>query len=255
MKNVYFILLGIALAVILWLLLQPGCNRTVVANPLSDSVTYWKTRYGKEVASQRGTQEQFAIQNGKLMDSIAKIYNTKTKNIQGFTIATVQGHTDLSVVPGTQASDYFPPAHDSCPPQIRNMRQEFASTWYKAKVQLGEQSYLHLDSYDTVTTLTKIIKTGNIFHRKSLLQIDVSLADTSRHVTGMKSYQRLKVPKEISLNAEAEILYYNKEFNPFVGMGIQRSAARYDVGITGGKNLADKQWFGKAYFKLKLLKF
>lgn len=257
-----YLLIGILLlAVIIYF--SRGCNQPAPdgISPLSDSVTYWKNKYGDEVASKIGYKEQFAIVNKQWLDSIAYIYKTKASNIQEVVVSTVEGKTSLAPVPDSEtkdAKDYFEPViigTDTCPPVPKNIRKTFSNPYYTAEVQVGQDPYLNLTSHDTITTLWKTVKTGNIFHRQQLLQLDISFADTSRHVTGAKAFRRLDNPKEISLNAESQILYYNNKLITVAGFGVERSSSRFNVGVTVGRDLQDlKQWYGSAHFNFKLIK-
>ena len=200
----------------------------------------------------------------KLLDSIAKVYNTREKYLQELLIIATRSHIDIPIVPGTEEQDYFPPV-DSCPPQIKNMRGTFATRWHTAKVQLGDSAYLQLESRDTITGIWKTVKEGNIFKRKEYLQFDINFADTSRKVTHMTTYRKLKEIKQTSIVLGADLMLLNRSMHTMLGVGVKRSTPLVDASLWAGKDFTTDHniirdyrvapWYGKVSLHLNIIKF
>lgn len=248
--------------------LRPCTPPVPEARGTADSVFYWKNKHNQLVASIRGRETDFAAYSQRLLDSIAKIYSTKSKYIQEVVTATIEGHANIPAVPGTLRRDTIwwgtPVYLDSGSSRtwnIINTSQKFHSRWYDADVKVGENPYLHLSTYDTMTALWKIVKEGSIFNRKKYLQYDISFADTSRRVAGIRTYRRQDIPKEVSVNLESELFYLDRQIHPFISIGLERAAGRFTGGLYAGKDLSSSTlswqspWIGKARLNFKLVKF
>lgn len=253
------ILLAIALIVVVIVLFHSKPD-PVDSRGQADSTFYWKNKYGEAVASQRASAEQFSYADARtrhLLDSLSKVYSTNAKKIQELIIATVQGRVRLVPVPGTQHWD-TPWEAGTCPPVLKNVREQFSNPYYTADVQLGDSSYLNLDSRDTITGIWREVRVGSLFHRKKYLQLDVHLADTSRHVTGLTAYRRLIQPKEFSLNLTGAIVHSNGSFSPVLAVGLQRSFNRWEAELSVGRNLSPQNFnfcYGQAQLTYKLIRF
>lgn len=190
------LLLGFTIVLLALLL----CNRVNPPEmvPAQPELFSWGNAAGDQVASVKGVPEDLARVQKRLLDSMARVYNVREKDLMDLFIAQVEGEADVPPVPGHQAADYFPP-QDSCPPQVRNLRDSFATPYYQAQVQIGDSSYMRLHTQDTVTGVWKEVREGGWFNRRQLLQLDISFADTSRRVTGLKAYRKLVKPKRWGL--------------------------------------------------------
>ena len=91
----------LVIVILLLLFRQKGCSSRdgdVTERGKADSTFYWKNKYNEEVASQRGTAAQFALQDARIkhiLDSTAKVYDTKNKRIQELIIAVSRGVSNL----------------------------------------------------------------------------------------------------------------------------------------------------------------
>jgi hypothetical protein len=243
---------------------QKGCSKPVdnTDRGTADSTFYWKNAYAQTVASQKATAEQFSAVNDNikhLLDSVARVYDTKTSRIQEMLVAVTRGVSNLVPSPGTREIDTFFTS-PGCPQGIRNMRQTFTNPYYTAKVQIGDSSYHRLESIDTMTVLWKTVKEGNLFNRKELLQLDIHFADTSRKVTGLTSFRRVVNPKQFSFGPEARLLWLDREIRSLLGLNLSRETGRFHVSLSGGKdftrdlNIKTNGWYGETRAVFKLLK-
>ncbi len=224
------IALVVILACMVWMMIG-NCNRSPKVVAPVDSTFYWKNAYNKEVASQKGLAVQFQLKNKKLADSLAKVYKTKEKYLQEWVLAFTSTKADVPAVPGTQEKDYDPPVVINgvkCPDQIKRMRQSFHSTYYDAEVQIGDSNYLHLQKRDTITMLWKKVKEGRFFNRRTYLQLDVSLADTSTKVIGIQSYRAGPLrPKRGGIGLQMGYEFDGKRFRPYFGLGFSYNIIRF----------------------------
>lgn len=262
-RNGITVVLGL---IIIFLLFRPqSCTRKggeVTERGTADSTFYWKNKYNEEVASNRGTAAQFALQDERmkhLIDSVAKVYDTKNKRIQELIVATTRGVTHLTAKLGTKEGDtlWLPADNPDCPPvvRIRNVRETFENPYYTAKVQIGDSSYAVIDRRDTLTALWKDVKTGGIFNRKKYLQLDLNFADTSNHVTGLSAYRRQVPVKEWGIGPEAGALYFNNQVFLKGGANVSRQTGRFNVSLSGGYTTSTASpWYGETKVIYKLIR-
>ena len=232
----YSIIAAFLIAILLFGLLTCHSCRAIEKVAAADSTYYWKNKAGNAVASQKKTAEDFAVINKKLSDSIAKAYHTKPKLVKEYIVIHNEAKTDLPPVNDTKAADYFPPLHLDgegpgvrCPPQIKNLRQSFANNYYKADVQLGDSSYLHLSAKDTITIVWHITKAGNIFHRREYLQADISNANPDVKTNNLQIY-RMKDRSQKRFGIGFQLGYgYSNSFHPslYVGAGLNYNLIRF----------------------------
>jgi hypothetical protein len=204
------------------------CGKNVAITKGSDSTLYWKNKAGDAVVSQRQTEEEFSRINKKLLDSIAKVYKVKTKNVKEVVLIYQESKSDVPVAPGSQSADYFPPV-DNCPPLVKNMRDSFANQWYKAAVQIGDSSYLHLSVKDSLAIVWKTVKTGGLFKRKEFLQVDISNTNPDVRLSGVQTYRTApKAQKRFAIGVQAGYGFSNS-LSPaaYVGIGVSYSLIRF----------------------------
>lgn len=184
---------------------------------------------GDSVVSLKGTEKTFSLISKRIADSIADVYDTKVKNLKEVIIAQTRTIAYLQST-GPVEIDFMPPdtsQNKDCPPAIKNMRQTFTNPHYTARVQIGDSSYLHLEGRDTITGVWKQVKEGKLFNRHKYLQLDLSFADTSRHVTGLLAYRVPdKKPKTLGIGLSAGITWDGK-FRPYAGVGLNWSFIRF----------------------------
>jgi hypothetical protein len=188
----------------------------------------WVNGSGDIVTSLKASPEYFAKAKQEVIDSMAKAYKTKVKNVIEYVTVTTEGNNDVKPS-GPVAADYFPvDTNKNCPPQIKSLRQAFSSPYYKAVVQVGDSSYMHLQSFDTVTVLWKKVKEGSIFNRRNLIQLDVSTANPDTKVSGIKAYRIYEKPKRWAIGIQFGYgLSNSMRPAPFVGIGITKSIIRF----------------------------
>jgi hypothetical protein len=113
----------------------------------------------------------------------------------------------------------------------KNAYQDFQSEYYKAQVQIGDSSYMHLQSFDTVTVLWKKVTEGSIFNRRNLIQLDVSTANPDTKVSGIKAYRISEKPKRwaVGIGAGYGVPLYGNSLQavPFIGITITKSIIRF----------------------------
>jgi hypothetical protein len=220
---------AIAIALLLWILLGKECNPSPKVVAPIDSIIYWRNMAGKIVASQQGAKEQFELRYKHLEDSLAKVYKTKVKWLQEYIIARTSGTSDLPAVDNSKQYEYAQViVHgDTCPPAIQRMRQRFHNNYYDALIQIGDSSYMRLRSVDTITVLWKKVKQGNLFHRKTLLQLDISSANPDTKIEGLKTYKTPPIkPKRVGIGMQAGYEFDGKRFRPYFGLGFSYNLIR-----------------------------
>lgn len=220
-KTILWIIAG--LLVVAVLCVKVNYPPDVIPQP---EVIEWVNGGGDIVASIKADPEYFAKHDKHLLDSMAKVYETKIRKIKEAIIVTTEGD---GFVPkdGPSESDYFP-QEDNCPPVPKNMRQEFSSPYYHAFVQVGDSSFMRLQSFDTVTVLWKRVKEGNIFNRHTLLQLDVSTANPDTKVSGIKAYRIYEKPKRWGVGFQLGY-GFQKDMKPapFIGVGLSYNVIKF----------------------------
>lgn len=228
-KSILF-LLGLCIAVLILF----TCNHISPPQEGSEQVDTleWVNGAGDIVSSLKASPEYFSKDRAHLIDSLAKAYNTKPKRVIEYITIETQGETDLHP-DGPVASDYFPVDSNkrNCPPVQRNVLQNFSSAYYKAHVQIGDSSYMHLQSFDTVTVLWKKVNEGSIFNRRHLIQLDVSTANPDTKVSGIKAFRIYEKPKTwaIGLSVGYGISLADRKINPvpMISFGITKTLIRF----------------------------
>jgi len=181
-----------------------------------DSLIYWKNKAKDLTASLKGSELDFATVERELLDSIAKVYKSKTKYIKEVVVVTTEGETILQPA-DTIYRDYAPVAN-SCPPQIKTMSQQFKNPYYKADVRIGQGSKMALQSFDTLTLVWKRVKSGGILSRRNYLQADVSLANPHSKVTGIGAYrQEERNQKKVGIGVQTGM---DIKGRAYIGIGI-----------------------------------
>lgn len=229
----------------------------------ADSLFYWKNKYNELVASQKGTEAEFSVQDPRIkriIDSVARVYGTKPKNVKELVITTTEGASDVPVsgpvIVGTDSGEAEYVTGDAC----TWMEGSFISPYYNARVRLGDSSYMRLQTRDTITYLWKTVKQGNIFNRKTYLQLDINHANPDIIVTNTTAYRELPKPKQFSIGPEAQILYLDGKFRPLAGLELQRETGRWNVSISGGKDFTNSvdvktnPWYGQGKLSFKLIR-
>lgn len=188
----------------------------------------WINEAGDIVASLKGDPKAFAVRDKKFEDSLARVYQTKEKNLIEYIVALEYTNSMLLAEVGTRETDYTYDSTGNCPPQIKNLRQTFSNPYYTARVQIGDSSFLHLQAYDTVTVLWKKVKEGNIFNRKNLIQLDVSTANPDTKVYGLKAFRVTEKNKKFGLGLHAGYGFSNSwKPAPYIGIGIHYSLIKF----------------------------
>lgn len=204
--------------------------------PLQDNseqveTSEWVNGGGDIVSSFKADPSYFEKDRAHLIDSLAKVYKTVPKKIIEYVIATTEGETDIRPDGKPTASDYAPVDSNNCPPVPKNVAQKFSSPYYKALVQIGDSSYMHLQSFDTITVLWKKVNEGNIFNRKYLFQLDVSTANPDTKVSGIKAYRITEKPKKWAIGFSAgyglPLTGNSIQPVPMISFGITKTLIRF----------------------------
>jgi hypothetical protein len=228
MKDLFKILGGVIIGMFL-ITFSQNIHDAEGSSEQVDSFT-WINGGGDIVASLQGSEQAFAVEDEKEIDSLVKVYKTKEKNLIEYIIALEHTNADLLADVNSKEADYY--SYDSsqrnCPPQVKNYRQTFTSPYYIAKAQIGDSSYLQLQSFDTVTVLWKRVKQGSIFNRKSLIQLDVSVANPDTKVYGLKAFRVAEKNKRFGIGFQVGY-GFQKDMRPapYIGVGIQYSIFKF----------------------------
>lgn len=203
-------------------------NKVVVTGPL-DSVIYWKDKYNNEVASLKGYEAQFAYEEKKLLDSIAKVHNSKVKYIKEYLTVTEEGKTVI-VTKDKPVITYVDSGKGK---EIKNVFQMFENPYYIAEATIDltgkDSSKLALQTVDTLSVVWKEVKEGNIFHRKTFLQLDVTNKNPYNQITGLQAY-RVALPKPKKFGVGIVAGYgFSDGITPrvFIGAGISYNPIRF----------------------------
>lgn len=189
---------------------------------------HWKNKDGDNVTSLKGNEESFAVITKRVADSVAKTYEVRLKDMREYLIAWTQSQADVPADTATRQTDYIPSPVKDCPPIVKNMRQQFNSAYDSISVQIGDSSWLHKRSFDTLTAVWKTVKQGFLFNRKKYLQLDLSFADTSRHVTGLTAYRApQQKQKKWGIGFSSGVTYYNGRGRLYAGAGINYTFIRF----------------------------
>lgn len=238
MKTVFIILAAFLAG--LFLAGKLGCNPPSPVQQTGDVIdtTTWITDGGDIVSSLKGSPEAFAVPDKHYADSLAKVYKTKAKKLQEYITFLESSMSNVPAVPGIDIGyahdgdsvgpQYFPLPQSH---QIISMHQVFKSPYYTADVMIGDSSYLHLQSYDTVTVLWKRVKQSG----KRFLQLDVSTANPDTRVSGIKTYRVYEKPKKWGIGLVAGYgisipngtTYGKPNPVPFIGIGLTRTLIRF----------------------------
>lgn len=221
-KNILFI--AIAGIVVMILITCNRCNPPgIQAAQQKIDTLVWVNDAGDIVASLKGTPESFAVVDTRYKDSVAKVYGVKEKNLQQYITALETTNADLTAVANTKQADYFPmDSTKSCPPQVKSLRQAFTNPYYRALVQVGDSSFLKIQSFDTLSVVWKRIKAGNLFNRQTLLQLDVSTANKDTKIYGVKAYRVAEKRRKVSIGFQLGYGFSNSLApSPYLGVGIQ----------------------------------
>jgi hypothetical protein len=234
-----FIFLVATSVTILVLITCNRCGRSQQAQvtPGDDLIdtSSWITDGGDIASSLKGSEEAFGRPDPKVLDSLARVYKTKEKNLFEYIIALEHSVASLKAIPGTQHHtleksgdevDLGEP--DDSGFHISNVYEEFSNPYYRAQVQIGDSSYMKVQHFDTLTAVWKTGHTGWLFNRKGYLQLDLSSADTSNRIYGIKAYRRYVRPKKWSISVFAGYGYsLDLRRSWFGGVGISRDLIRF----------------------------
>jgi hypothetical protein len=205
--------------------------------PLQDNsekvdTSEWVNNAGDITESLKADPSYFEKDRAHLIDSLSKVYKTVPKKVIEYVVATTEGETDIKT-DGPVASDYFPVDSNKkdCPPVQKNVAQNFSSPYYKARVQIGDSSYMHLQSFDTLTVLWKKVNEGSLFNRKDLIQLDVSTANPDTKVSGLKAYRISEKPKRWAIGFSAgygvPLMGNVIQPVPMISIGITKTLIRF----------------------------
>lgn len=206
-KTNIFLTAALALAIAWALLSMKSCSdrsndsdvlRTAM-KAYQDSTKHYRNRYNQVVASReqvvvRGKDADLFINR----DSLAKRFNTKAGNIEGYTKITSK--TDATIKPDTIYEPVLVYLNDKDCPEISYWDGSFSNPYYKANVRLGEGAYLNIKSYDTTSIVQKRGKSGGLFNRRYFSQIDVINANPDAVVENVEAYRIYDEPRNKSFS-------------------------------------------------------
>jgi hypothetical protein len=225
------------LAIVLAVLLLKDCGgKPDIVQTTNDSITYWKNAYGQTIASQIKKETDFAKTTAGYLDSIAKLHNTNKKDIKEAVQvalrgqATIKGSGNVKIVYEpvyVDSGSYSPPP---CPPQIKSLSEIFTDPYYtiQATISTEDSSFVEITTLDTVTLVTKEVKEGNLFNRRSYLQVDVRNANPHNQVVGLKVYRVAESkPKRFGVGLQTGFRVRMGRPEPYYGVGISWSPIRF----------------------------
>lgn len=213
-RNIILISVGIAVAIIVLLLIKQ-CNAPkpdVIA--IADSTQYYKNKLGQEVAALKQREEDFyRVTSANFLDSIAKLHNSKASLLKEVAILKQKGSVTITVAtPPIITRDTI---QGQCPDLV-SVQEQFTNPYYQASVNISlngqDSSRLTLQTFDTLSIVTKTVKEGGLFNKKTYLQVDAINSNPYNHISNLQVYrQPLPKPKKIGIG-------------PFVGYGVSGNA-------------------------------
>lgn len=230
----------ILLAVVVTLLIfyMKGCftpRSTDREGQLQDSVFFWRDSAGRAVTSIRAKESDFNYIEKQYKDSIAGLLKTESKYLKEIISLKEKGQVVITV-PGDA-----PPAVikyvDTGRTQIESVSQVFSNPWYQAIVDINLhdnlKSQLQLQTFDSLLISWKTVKTGNLFTRKSYLQLDVKNSNPYNTITQAQAYRVPPPdPKKWGIGI---FVGWGYGFNasgpqwgyPIIGLGLERTFIRF----------------------------
>lgn len=208
--NISLIGVGIVITVIVLLFVRK-CTTTkpdVIAT--QDSTQYYKNKMGQEVAALKQREQDFyRVKEAGYLDSIAKLYNSKSRLLQEVAVLRQKGTVTISVAsPPLIKRDTIP---GECP-TITLVEQVFTNPYYWAEVSIPvnnqDSSKISIQTFDTLSIITKTVNEGGLFNRKTYLQVDAVNSNPFNHITGLEVY-RQPLPKQKKIG-----------IGPFIGFGV-----------------------------------
>lgn len=223
---VYIIMAALVIALFIYL---RNCNHSGSGNeiPRPPDTLRSVNKAGDSVVSLKGREIDFTVIEQRIKDSIARVYDFKESRLQELIIAQTRTIAELSAIGPTSIDYTTDTSHPECPPIIKRMRQEFTNPHYTAQVQVGDSSYMHLQGYDTLTGNWHSVVEGKFLRKKTYQQLDLSFADTSRHITGILAWRAPREkPKKFGIGASAGVTW-NGKWAPYAGIGLNWTFIRF----------------------------
>jgi len=228
-------ILAAVLAIILILDLKGCFNPPVTVNkPSPDSSAYWRNKLGDSILGLRSTVLGFAQITDSQREAIARLLDTKSKLIQE--VITLKSHGSVIIPAGPNPPQivYVDSGHN----KIKSATQVFTDPWYQVIAQLDLEDYtkslVQVETFDSLLLAWKIGKTGNIFTRKSYMELDIKNQNPHTHFSYAQAYRSPPVPpKKWNVSIFAGWGYgFNVSQGssygyPIIGLGIGRSIIRF----------------------------
>jgi len=231
-------------AAIAFLLLK-NCNSKgpdIIA--AKDSVQYRWTKDSVRMITYIKQREQDFNKISKILrDSIKALQSGKFKNVNtAATIALtgnvrIQGSVDTSKILALlneKIDSLQNSIEDDCPsscPVI--VGRVFENQWYTVKAAISikwpTESFVEIQTKDSLTFLDEYVKEGGLFNRKSYLQVSVTNHNPYNKITGLEVYRK-PIPKQkkfgIGLQAGSTLTSDLKP-RPYFGIGVSYNIIRF----------------------------
>jgi hypothetical protein len=229
MKNPPWYITVAAVIALIFVLLKNCNDPAPEIGYVKDSTQYWRNREGKLIASLKQREIDFAVAQKGWIDSIAKLHNTTAKRIKEIISATVKGQATIkgegkpTIIYRKDTTGVYP--------EIRSMSQIFLSPYLFANVRLHamqDSSTLDITTYDTVTTVVKEVREGNVFNRKWYTQVDMKNANPNNVITGISGFRLPEArPKKFGIGIQAGYGFSNSlQPNVYIGIGVSYNLIR-----------------------------
>jgi hypothetical protein len=206
----------------------------VVVKPSQDSSFYWKNKLGDSILGLRSTIIGFSQITTEQQDSIARLLDTKSKLIQEVITLKAHGQVTLPASPQAPQIVYV----DSGKHDIKTISQVFTDPWYQVIASLNlvdySKSEVQVETFDSLLLAWKVGKSGNIFNRKSWMELDIKNQNPHNHFYYASAYRAPPLPaKKWGLGI---FVGWGYGFNvnqgssygyPIIGIGLQRNFIRF----------------------------
>lgn len=225
-KNIVIGVLVLVIAALLFFAIKCNPKKSTVVPVSNDSATYWKDKYGTTIASIRYYEGELSEKNSTI-DSLAKALSIKPKHIKEVVTITLRGENTITTIEKPTIK------YDTVSGLVASASQDFESPYYDVTAFISlnedEQSNLRIQTFDTLTLVQRVVKTGSIFNRQTSIQFDIINANPYNLVTGIEAY-KVELPKPKRFGIGLQVGYGFSQGltpKPYIGIGASYNLIRF----------------------------
>lgn len=231
-RNYVLAVVGLLLIILIMSLFLKKCNAVkpeIIA--AVDSVQYWKNKAGQVMASVKQYESDFNRVKEGLLDSIAKLHNTKQSLINELISFQQKGSVSVPAA-GKPEIVYRDTGTTKDGPKLLFVSQHYSNPYYKAVATIrldGESPPLELQTYDSLRIVFKTVKEGGLFNRREYLQLDITNTNPYDSVYGVTAYRKpLPKANKFGIGVQAGFGFSNSlKPSPYIGIGVSYNIIRF----------------------------